>query len=43
MLAAPDGLLKCAKGHVYECNKDGKTTCDYGVRKTCQKCNKLKC
>ncbi|EJD37532.1 hypothetical protein AURDEDRAFT_173391 [Auricularia subglabra TFB-10046 SS5] len=38
-----DGLLNCKKGHVYQCSTDGHTTCDYGVRTSCQKCNKLAC
>ena len=38
-----DGLLNCKKGHVYQCSTDGHTTCDYGIRKSCQQCNKLKC
>lgn len=38
-----DGILGCKSGHVYECNKNGHTTCDYGVRKSCQKCGQLSC
>lgn len=32
----------CLKSHVYECSNSGKC-CVYGYRKTCKKCNKLKC
>ncbi|KAG6916322.1 hypothetical protein DXG01_007372 [Tephrocybe rancida] len=32
----------CVKGHVYECSPSG-NTCDFGIRTSCQKCNKLVC
>ncbi|KAH7106772.1 hypothetical protein BKA62DRAFT_216236 [Auriculariales sp. MPI-PUGE-AT-0066] len=38
-----DGVFGCKKGNVYQCNSNGKTTCNFGVRGTCKKCNKLKC
>lgn len=38
-----DGVLNCVVGHVYQCSTDGRTTCDYGIRKSCQQCNKLTC
>lgn len=38
-----DGLLNCKKGNVYQCGGDGKLSCDYGVRNSCKKCNKLQC
>ncbi|KAH7101363.1 hypothetical protein BKA62DRAFT_183841 [Auriculariales sp. MPI-PUGE-AT-0066] len=38
-----DGVLGCKKGNVYQCNSNGKTTCNFGTRSTCKKCNKLKC
>ncbi|EEP75707.1 predicted protein [Uncinocarpus reesii 1704] len=33
----------CKNGHVYECNRKTGRTCDYGIRTSCKKCNKLKC
>ncbi|EJD48717.1 hypothetical protein AURDEDRAFT_112832 [Auricularia subglabra TFB-10046 SS5] len=38
-----DGVLSCVVGHVYQCSTDGHTTCDYGIRTSCQQCNKLSC
>ncbi|KZV95484.1 sphingomyelin phosphodiesterase [Exidia glandulosa HHB12029] len=38
-----DGVLNCKKGNVYQCSTDGHTTCSYGVRTSCQKCNALTC
>ncbi|ORZ12852.1 hypothetical protein BCR42DRAFT_420108 [Absidia repens] len=38
-----DGNLGCTKGHVYQCGSDGKNSCDFGIRNSCVKCNKLKC
>ncbi|CAO3648621.1 unnamed protein product [Cunninghamella blakesleeana] len=33
----------CTNGHVFECQKKTGKACDYGVRTSCKKCNKLKC
>ncbi|KAF9268537.1 hypothetical protein L218DRAFT_852377, partial [Marasmius fiardii PR-910] len=33
----------CTDGHVFECNRNTGNTCDFGVRRSCQNCGKLKC
>ncbi|KAH7102094.1 hypothetical protein BKA62DRAFT_701437 [Auriculariales sp. MPI-PUGE-AT-0066] len=39
-----DGYYGCKKGNVYQCNKnDGRTTCTFGIRKSCQQCGELQC
>ncbi|TDL27698.1 hypothetical protein BD410DRAFT_713423, partial [Rickenella mellea] len=38
-----DGILGCKIGDVYQCSTDGHTTCNFGVRTSCKKCNKLSC
>ncbi|KAH7102818.1 hypothetical protein BKA62DRAFT_90796 [Auriculariales sp. MPI-PUGE-AT-0066] len=38
-----DDNLGCKKGNVFQCNTNGHLTCDFGIRKTCQKCDDLKC
>ncbi|KAH7102089.1 hypothetical protein BKA62DRAFT_701423 [Auriculariales sp. MPI-PUGE-AT-0066] len=39
-----DGFFGCKVGNVYQCNKnDGRTTCTFGIRKSCQQCGKLQC
>ncbi|KAJ6495106.1 hypothetical protein C8R45DRAFT_804913, partial [Mycena sanguinolenta] len=32
----------CTTGDVFQCNESGKT-CNFGVRDSCKKCNKLTC
>ncbi|KAF8509737.1 hypothetical protein JB92DRAFT_2944425 [Gautieria morchelliformis] len=38
-----DGLFDCIPGHVYQCGDDGKRSCDFGIRNSCEKCGKLQC
>ncbi|KAK2768208.1 hypothetical protein FQN54_000060 [Arachnomyces sp. PD_36] len=38
-----DGLLDCTPGHVYQCDGDGKESCDYGLRDSCAECGELEC
>ncbi|RSH81852.1 uncharacterized protein EHS24_008047 [Apiotrichum porosum] len=38
-----DGVLGCTRGLVYQCSTDGHTTCVYGPRNSCKKCNALSC
>ncbi|PFH49939.1 hypothetical protein AMATHDRAFT_146477, partial [Amanita thiersii Skay4041] len=33
----------CRNDHVYECNRSTGKACDYGYRKSCADCGKLKC
>ncbi|PFH44916.1 hypothetical protein AMATHDRAFT_164790, partial [Amanita thiersii Skay4041] len=33
----------CKNDHVYECNANTGKACDYGYRKSCATCGKLKC
>ena len=38
-----DGFFGCIPDHVYQCNSDGHTTCDFGIRNSCVQCGQLSC
>ena len=42
-LIPTDNIGGCVPGNVYQCNEDGHTTCNFGLRDSCVECGQLSC